>query len=218
MDAQSIPPRRRYRMSRRRDAVDETRRRIVGAAFELHAEIGPSRTTIRAIAERAGVQRHTVYAHFPDVDALYEACTVHGMRETAMPEPAAWVRVADPVERLRTGLHELYAWYRTNERMLLNVMLDGGAAGAEAAAAGADPFGLRMAALATALGAGWGVGDRAQRPYHRAAIAHALAFETWRSLTSAGLTDGQAVELLVAAIRGLADGSLRPERREAGGP
>lgn len=198
-------------MSRRRDAVDETRRRVVAAAFDLHAEVGPSRTTVRAIAERAGVQRHTVYAHFPDLDALYEACTSHGMHETAMPEPAPWVRVADPVERVRTGLHDLYAWYRANERMLLNVLLDGGAEAAQAASAASDPFALRMTALATALTAGWDIPDRGQRAYHRAAVAHALAFETWRSLTTAGLTDAQAIDLLVATLQGLADGSLRPE-------
>jgi AcrR family transcriptional regulator len=197
-------------MSRRRDAVEETRRRLVAAAFELHAEIGPSRTTIRAIAERAGVQRHTVYAHFPDLDALYQACTAHGMRETAMPEPASWVRIEDPLERLATGLAELYAWYRANERMLLNVLLDGGAEAAEAASTAPDPFSLRMVALGAALGAGLDVRDRAQGPYHRAVIAHALGFETWRSLTAAGLTDAQAIGLLVATLQGLADGALRP--------
>lgn len=184
---------------------------MVAAAFDLHAEIGPSRTTIRAIAQRAGVQRHTVYAHFPDLDALYQACTVHGMRETAMPEPAAWVRIEDPVERLRTGLDGLYAWYRANERMLLNVLLDGGAEAAQAASTSPDPFSLRVAALGAALGAGWDIRDRGQRAYHRAAIAHALAFETWRSLTAAGLTDAQAIALLAATLQGLADGSLRPD-------
>ena len=111
-------PRRPYRMQGRQDAIERTRDRIVAAAFELHATIGPSRTTVSGIAERAGVQRHTVYAHFPDTDTLFEACTAHGMRTTRMPDPTSWATIDDAADRLRHGLGELAAWYRTNERML----------------------------------------------------------------------------------------------------
>ncbi len=83
-------------MGRRQTAVEQTRERIVAAAFDLHATVGPSRTTIRAIADRAGLQRHTVYAHFPDLDSLYEACTVHGIRSTGMPEPDGWRTIDSP--------------------------------------------------------------------------------------------------------------------------
>jgi AcrR family transcriptional regulator len=213
MHAQSKkPPRRRYRMARRLDSVEETRRRITAAAFDLHATIGPSRTTIKAIAERAGVQRHTVYAHFPDLETLYAACTAHGIRATSMPEAAPWVRIADPVERLGHGLRDLYAWYRANERMLLNVLHDGGAEAADAAAVAPEPdaFDLRMGTLRAALAAGWDVPDPASRRYLDAALTHALGFETWRSLTMAGLDDDAAIDLVAAVVRGLADGAIRP--------
>lgn len=199
-------------MTRRLDAVEATRRRITAAAFELHAEIGPSRTTVRAIADRAGVQRHTVYAHFPDLESLYAACTAHGIRATRMPEAATWVRVADPVERLRAGLAELYAWYRANERMLLNVLRDGGAEAVERARSSPEPdaFELRMAALRAALAAGWAGVAPDRRPFFDAMLNHALGFETWHSLAEAGLDDRAAVGMLVAIVVGLADGTIRP--------
>ena len=67
-----------YRMGRRREQLDATRRRIAEAAFELHATVGPAQTSVSAVAERAGVQRHTVYHHFPDLGSLFRACTEHG--------------------------------------------------------------------------------------------------------------------------------------------
>lgn len=208
MGGESNSARRRYRMTRRLDAVEGTRRRIVAAAFDLHAEIGPSRTTIRAIAEHAGVQRHTVYAHFPDLGSLFAACTEHGIRVTGMPEAAPWLRIADPIVRLRTGLAELYAWYRANERMLLNVLRDGGADMAAAAAAtGPDAFDLRMGALHAALAVGWRPADPTAAHEFDAALTLAMGFETWRSLTTAGLDDAGACRLVVGLVRGLSDGA-----------
>jgi AcrR family transcriptional regulator len=197
-------------MASRLATIEETRSRITAAAFELHAEIGPSRTTIRGIADRAGVQRHTVYAHFPDLEALYEACTTHGIRATAMPDGAQWPRITDPGERLRVGLTELYAWYRANERMLLNVLHDGGAAAVTPAPTSTpDPFDLRMAAFGAALAAGWNISDPERSACLHAALSLALAFDTWRSLTGSGLPDEQAIGLLVGMMRGIEDGTLR---------
>jgi len=198
-------------MASRLASIEETRSRITAAAFALHAEIGPSQTTIRAIAERAGVQRHTVYAHFPDLEALYAACTAHGISATAMPDGANWTAIGDPAERMRVGLTQLYAWYRANEGMLLNVLRDGGAAAVAAAnTSEPDAFDRRMADMDTALAAGWHLSDQDRRAHFHAAISLALAFETWRSLTGAGLTDAQAIGLLVGTVRAIADGTLRP--------
>lgn len=196
-----------YRMTRRREAVQQTRERITAAAFELHATIGPSRTTVRAIAERAGVQRHTVYAHFPDLDALYLACTEHGMRATAMPEPEAWTGIHDAAARLRHGLGELYSWYRANSRMLAFVLSD--ADPTAPAREEADPYEARMARIAGVLGAGWLDRHHPNAQLLDAVVRHAMAFETWRSLTRNGLADEQAVDLLVATAIAVADGSVR---------
>ena len=203
MAAQRTP--RPYRQVQRRAAVAATRERIVAAAFSLHATVGPSRTTIAAIADRAGVQRHTVYAHFPTIDALYEACTVHGMTSTGMPTSADWSDIPDPVERLRAGLTGLVGWYRANASMLQTILSDVDPDAPPPSAP--DPFELRMAELRAALVAGWRV-ERGRKAPFDAVIDHALAFATWRSLADGGLTDRAIVDLLVAIVRGVADGSL----------
>ena len=97
-----------YRMGRRREQLDATRQRITEAAFDLHSTVGPAQTSISAVAARAGVQRHTVYHHFPDLTALFRACTEHGMRITGVPDAASWRAIDDPTSRLRRALGDLY--------------------------------------------------------------------------------------------------------------
>lgn len=184
--------------------MHETRRRIVRATFELHATKGPSRTTVSAIAERAGVQRHTVYSHFPDLGVLYDACTRHGMEETAMPDPTPWMAIDDRVERLQVGLSELYGWYRANETMLSNVLQEGPLA----PPAESDPFSERMTRIVNVLAGAWPAMGPDRRAIHRAVLIHAVEFATWRSLTGAGLSDRQAVRLLVAVAAGVAADAL----------
>ena len=58
-----------YTKTRRAELEQQTRERITEAAVELHGSLGPARTTISAIAQRADVQRATVYRHFPDEEA-----------------------------------------------------------------------------------------------------------------------------------------------------
>ena len=211
-------------MGRRQTAVERTRERIVAATFELHASIGPSRTTIRAIAERAGVQRHTVYAHFPDIESLYEACTVHGIRSTAMPEPGGWRSIDDPNHRLRHGLAEMFAWYRANERMLGNVLFD--VDPNAPAPTSPDAFDLRMGALLDALLDGLTIEpdgsptepdgsptEPDRPPILEAVVAHALDFTTWRSLVRGGLTDDQVVTVLMGLV-----GHTRERRDRADRP
>src|SRR5712691_4567736 len=102
---------RKYELRQRAERQRETRRRITKAAVELHSTAGPSRTSISAIAERAGVQRHTVYAHFPDETALFHACSSHWIGSNPFPDGAEWLEIADPGERLQRALKDVYAWY-----------------------------------------------------------------------------------------------------------
>src|SRR6185295_8922834 len=102
---------RKYELKERARRQAETRQRIVEAAVDLHTSVGPARTTISAIAERAGVERHTVYAHFPDDRSLYRACSQHWGSEHPLPDFEALAKIDDPVRRLRRSLSELYAWY-----------------------------------------------------------------------------------------------------------
>src|SRR5918998_73623 len=115
---------RTYELKRRAERQRETRRRIVEAAVELHTTLGPARTTVNAIAERAGVTRPTVYAHFPDERSLFQACSGQ-LRETVPPpDPTAWGSVSDAADRVATALRDLYAYYERLEPLLENVQRD----------------------------------------------------------------------------------------------
>jgi AcrR family transcriptional regulator len=198
---------RAYRMGRRREGLDAMRQRIAEAAFELHATVGPAQTSISAVAERAGVQRHTVYNHFPDLGALFRACTEHGMRVTRVPEPGPWLAIDDPALRLRHALAELYAYYRANSRLLGNVVRDMALLGE---VGGSEAFVERMTQLFGALAAGWTDDDAATTRLRMAAIGHAMSFETWRSLTGSGLSDQEAAEMMVSLVMTVAVGHRPP--------
>lgn len=115
---------RRYELKQRAEQLEETRRRITEATVELHRTVGPAATQVSEIARRAGVQRVTVYNHFPDDTALLSACSAHWRALHPAPDPAAWRAIESPGRRLRLGLGELYAWYRETEPMTANVLRD----------------------------------------------------------------------------------------------
>ena len=185
---------RRYEKKRRAELEAETRRRITETAVELHGTVGPSRTSISAIAERAGVRRSTVYRHFPDEVALVAACSAHWEAENPPPDMGAWAAIDDPGVRLRTALGELYAFYRRNEQMMVNLLRDEVTMPVvRERFAGFHGF---LAAARELLTRGRPERGR-RRDELRAAIGHALAFTTWQSLTrEQGLSDDQAVELM----------------------
>src|SRR5687767_13987292 len=109
---------RTYTLKRRAEQQAETRQRIVEAAVDLHSGVGPALTTISMIAERAGVQRHTVYAHFPDERSLYLACSVLTHERDPPPDAGAWRSIEDRHERLRAGFSALYSWYERNAELV----------------------------------------------------------------------------------------------------
>ncbi len=197
-----------YRMGVRQTAVDRTRESIVSAAFDLHATVGPSRTTISAIAAHAGLQRHTVYAHFPDLGSMYEACTTHGIKAMGMPDPEDWRAIASARDRLNHGVRAMVAWHRANgaalERLLFDVSQD------TPPPSTPDPFEVRMRDLRAALTDGWPV-DEARRPLLDAVVGHAIHFTTWRSLAIGGLDDERISVLLVGLVKGIAAGSIAPD-------
>jgi AcrR family transcriptional regulator len=202
-DEMTTAPRRRYTKRRRAEREDETRRRITEATVHLHGTLGPARTTVSAIAERAGVQRATVYRHFPDDRALFEACSSHWIAENPRPDVARWAAEEDPDARLRAGLLELYAWYDRTEYMLDKTTRD--AALVEALGPARERLAAWLDAAADVLAAGRD-GDAARA---RAAIGHAVAFATWRSLVRAqGLTAAEAADLMVL-LAGCAGGGVR---------
>jgi AcrR family transcriptional regulator len=195
---------RKYEMQRRARRQEETRRRIVEATVELHKTVGMARTTISAIAEKAGVQRLTVYRHFPDERALFSACTGHWRAANPLPDPASWTQVADPEERLRVALSEVYAYHRRTEPMAANVMRD--AQVHPLTREMAEPYFRHWERMRDVLATGWGVEDELLGLL-LAALGHALDFQTWRSLVrQQGLDDEQAVELMAGMVRCLTRG------------
>ena len=179
---------------KRADEEQRTRARIVDAAETLHASVGPAHATISAIAERAGVTRATVYRHFPDDEALFLACSGQWLSRQTLPDADAWAAIADPEQRLRAGLADLYRYFRAGHEMLANIERD----------AAVVPDRVRGARLArerlwreTLLRGLPG----ARRVTVRAAVGHATAFGTWRSLClGQGLSDRAAVDLMVAMV------------------
>ena len=179
---------RKYDLGRRADAKADTRRRITEAAVELHATVGPARTTISAIAERAGVQRLTVYRHFPEERELFAACGAHWIAGNPPPDPAPWTQIVDPRERLLTALTAIYGWYRANEGMIANTERDARELPELAAVAGPAAY---LDPVRELLGP----------PEARAALGHALAFSTWRSLArDQGLSDADAAAMMVRLL------------------
>jgi AcrR family transcriptional regulator len=187
-----------YRMKRRAELEEQTRRRITESAVALHGTVGPARTSISALAEHAGVRRSTVYRHFPDEASLFAACTAHWMAENPVPDIGAWAASADPDERLRAALGALYPYYRRNAGMMENLVRD--EATSDLVRENFAGYRGYLAAAREALMRGRRSRGRA-RTRERAAIGHALAFTTWHSLAiDQGLDDGQATELMVRLV------------------
>jgi len=187
---------RAYRKRRRAQREEETRLRITEATVDLHGSVGPVRTTISAVADRAGVQRATVYRHFPDEQALFDACSSHWMAQHRLPDPAAWAAISDPDKRLRTALQQLYRWYEHGEYMLENTTRDLALVPALRPSMEAFAGWVDQATDAVVRGRP----ERgARRRRVRAAVGHALAFETWRSLVrEQRLSQPEAIELMQA--------------------
>jgi AcrR family transcriptional regulator len=193
--------RRRYELKERAVRQEETRQRIVEATVALHSELGPARTTVTEIARRAGVGRVTVYNHFPDDLALLGACSAHFVAGHPPPDPAAWSALADPDARLRTALAEIYAYYRENAAMLGNVARDAALVPALAEVLGRSGAAEHAQAMRDVLLAGRGLRGGVRRRA-RATIGLALELATWQRLTGEGeLSDGEAVEVMAAAVR-----------------
>jgi len=184
---------RTYTLKRRAERQADTRQRIVEAAVELHSTLGPARTPLSLVAERAGVQRHTLYAHFPDERSLLLACSGLTAERDPLPDADPWRAIAHRRERLRTGLHAVYDWYGRNAERAACVLRD-----AEVHALTKEisqmRFGPFMRAWREVLGAGLSTNQRVM-------LGLMLGFHAWRTLVrESGLEQGAAVDVAVQAI------------------
>jgi AcrR family transcriptional regulator len=194
----NFPMPRKYEMKRRAERVQQTRRRIAEAAMELHETVGPARTTVSAVAEKAGVQRHTYYAHFPELKDLYRACSAHRMERYPLPDPSRWAEISGPEERLRRALSEVYAYFGDNEALLTNVLRD-------------TPLDPVLQEIMVPFDQYWEtvrdvIADAFETSGERheellGAIALAQDFQTWRTLVrQQELSQDRAVELMVGMV------------------
>jgi AcrR family transcriptional regulator len=185
-------------MTRRAELEEATRRRITESAVALHQELGPAQTSITAIAERAGVRRSTVYRHFPNNEALFAACSSHFRAAHPPPDPRTWQAIGDAATRTETALDELYAFYGRTHAMYVSLLRDESLV--PAVERRLQDFYGYLRAVQAALMSGRSLRGRAARRT-RAAIGHAIAFPTWRSLTQEqGMSHDDAVALMCALV------------------
>jgi AcrR family transcriptional regulator len=186
--------RRPYRLGKRQEKREQTRQRIVEAAVELHSTLGPARTSVAQIAERAGVQRHTFYAHFPDERSLSMACSGLVFERDPFPDPERWLGLNAGRKRIERGLAELYAWFERNESVNACVLRD--AEFHELTREIAElRLGPALARMTEILGEGLGEKGRAM-------LAVGMDFHCWRVLAR-DRPPGEAARLMAAAIAGL---------------
>ncbi|MDQ0731982.1 TetR/AcrR family transcriptional regulator [Arthrobacter sp. B1I2] len=182
-------------MGKRTEKISGTHQRIIDAAVILHGSIGPARTTVAGVAEKAGVTRLTVYRHFADDEALFSACSSHWLSQQQLPDPGEWSRHADPLERLAVGLTDLYRFYRDGEAMLTRIYGDWDAL-PKTHRTGLES---RNAHFRNILLEPFPPTDRNPRLY--ATLSHGISFWTWRSLChDNGLSNDDAVDIMSTLI------------------
>ena len=194
---------RRYTLRARAERQQETRRRIVEATVALHQELGPARTTVAEIARRAGVQRLTVYNHFPEEGELFAACQEHFLARHPSPDLAPALSLGDPRARVQGALRALYGSYRAREPMTANILRDRSAMPALDALM-ERTMDAQLAHLAEVLASGFGArGGTARRAHAVASLA--LDFWTWHRLKREGLDDTAAADLMAALVAATAE-------------
>ena len=191
---------RKYTLQQRAKQQEETRQRIIEAAVYLHQTVGGARASISAIAELAGVERLTVYRHFPDERALVIACTSHYQTLNPPPDPGPWQNIQDAEQRLRRGLSEIYAFHRRTEQMSLHALRD--MEEKPILREVLAPYFAYWEQVRDLLVSAWEPKDALYLARVRAAIGHAISFQTWRSLVrEQELEDAEAIELMASMLR-----------------
>lgn len=194
-------PKRRYVLNARREQLEATRSRIVAAAVSLHEELGPRHTSVKAIAERAGVERLTVYRHFPDERAILRACSTSWIQQNPPPDPADWAAETDPASQTALALGALYGYFSHARGMLTSVLRD------REHVAGLPEvmrdFEQYLSNLAADLRKAWAPRASETSPV-AITSAHAVQFSTWQSLEAAGANDAAKAAIVATWLRAAA--------------
>ena len=184
---------RKYQKTRRADQQDQTRERIVEATVALHEELGPAYTSIKAIAEKAGVQRLTVYRHFPDETCLFQACTSHYLGQHPPPDISQWAEVSNARERSRAALLAFCRYYRQTENMWTVAYRD--VDQVDALQAPMSEFEAYIDMVRDDLLKTWNKKQDTKKRL-KITIGHGLFFPTWLSLKNQKLNDDKIADLI----------------------
>jgi AcrR family transcriptional regulator len=191
---------RKYKKSLRAEQQAETRERIVEATMQLHEELGPAHASIKAIAEKAGVQRLTVYRHFPDDVSLFQACTSHWLALHPPPDKADWQDIEDTATRTHHALLAFFRYFRQTEQMWTVSYRD-----VDAVEAIQEPMAQFQAYLDQVrddLLKQWPLQGENKKQL-RLTLGHALHFPTWQSLKNKSLSDVKIADLVLRWIGGI---------------
>ena len=188
-----------YRQTSRAERTAETRQRIVEAAVELHGTVGPGRTSLSDVADKAGVSRPTLYSHFSNEAQLFRACTMHWMQQDPPPDPSVWLGIEDPRDRVELALLELYSNYERNAQMTENVYRD------MYRVESMREFHVPLvegafAAMTEILVDGFDDDLLEVMNRRRGSVGVALSFSTWKLLFDQGMTPDEASDLMTDAV------------------
>jgi len=208
--------RRPYNLKARARRQEQVHHRITLAALHLHETVGPAKTTMKAIAEIAGVRRATVYNHFPTELDLIDACSSHWFVENPPPDPGSWAETQNPADRTERALREIYRYYGQGRKMLENVLRDAAVVPAmdEIRRRKWVPF---LENIVEQLAEGWesyrsgqsksGSADSGSvltaetKERLRASLRVALDFFNWKILTDSGLSNDAAAKLAAGWVK-----------------
>lgn len=191
---------RRYKKTLRAENEEQTRKRIIEAAMTLHEKFGPANTSIKAIAEQAGVQRLTVYRHFQDEASLFQACTSHWLACHPPPAVEEWSEITDTTRKRLAAFSSLYRYYRETQNMWHASYRD-----AEKVAALRKPmsdFENHLDSIRDEL-AGPSGSKSGGKESIRITLRHALRFSTWQSLNKEKLSDDKMAKLVISWLQSL---------------
>lgn len=180
-----------YVQTARRKLQEETRLRIVKAIVALHQELGPKNTSITAVARRAGVERLTVYRHFEDQRAMFEACSGYWISENPLPEAREWEAIEDTGERSYAALLSIYRYFARTALMLTKIYRD--LDEVEALAPIMRGFDAHFSKIADDV-AGCLAKRRASSEL-KSIARHLVRFTTWQSLSHEGFSEKKIAQV-----------------------
>jgi len=184
---------RKYSLGKRAQSVEETRRRIVDATFELHNEKGILSTSMQDVAERADVALRTVYYHYPSINDLVQGCAYKVIALLAPPTPAIFDGLTTVEARVRRLVRELFAMYERGAHQIETARCQQNEVAALAGFV-ANEAAMREALVREALRP-FKVRPRAVRE-----VTALTDFYVWKAFKQQELTTHQAAEVVSGAV------------------